>query len=115
MKKVVNKLLRKCSTDAKYVNELIRDFRYPCSLFRLLTTNKAKEHVGSESLAIIAKTVLESAAAAEKPKNPLVVNLRTFLNKNNYTEITAKLTKQETDSKNVMNGIYSVLLIRFYE
>lgn len=86
----------------KYVSNLTRNFRYACKLFRLLTTSSNEELVGP--LAVIAKTILECKVAAEFPRNPLVVILETFLNQNNYSEITAKLMKQDSDAKNVLDG-----------
>lgn len=101
LKKVINKLLRKCSADPNYVNELVKNFRYSSNLFRLLTTSTNKDQIGP--LAVIAKTILECSTALEQPKNPLVITLRTFLNKNNYSEITANLAKQ-TEPKHSLDG-----------
>lgn len=91
-KRIIGKLLRKCSANASYTNDLVKSYRYASNLFRLLTTSATKENVAS--LAVIAKTILECKTALERPKNPLVTTLRTFLNRNNYSEITANLSTQ---------------------
>lgn len=99
-KKIVN-TLRKCVADANYVNELLINFQYPSHVFRLLTTSCNKDHI--ESLALIAKTILKSSVASSKPKNPLVVTLRSFLSKNNYPEGTSILAKH-SDRKESLDG-----------
>ncbi len=108
LKRIINKLLRKCSTDGAYVNDLVKNFHFSSSLFRLLTTSINKDHVAP--LAVIAKTILQCKTALGRPKNPLVIILRTFVNKNNYSEITASLPTSKAEQA-VDGKFHSIVFI----
>lgn len=82
---------------------MVKNFYFSSNLFRLLTTSSSKEHLSL--LVVVAKAILESKAAKERPKNPLVITLQQFLNKNNYSAITDNLS-EEMETKLTMNGIF---------
>lgn len=76
--------LRNFVKNAAYVDGLVNNFHYPSHVFRLLTTSCNEDNV--DSLIKISKIISKCNAAAKKPKSPLVLMLRMFLNKHESSE-----------------------------
>ncbi|XP_065226562.1 integrator complex subunit 1 [Planococcus citri] len=84
---IVIKTLQNFVLDEVYVNGLVNNFHYPSHVFRLLTTSCSEAN--AKSLGEICRTILACETASKKPKNPLVVILKTFLNKHRSSKTSS--------------------------